>query len=80
MGHRPLEFSKVKSSMISEIAYDKAAGTLHVKFPKGKHYAYSDVAPSLYESLKGAESIGSFFAQNVRGKFPHRMIHEGAAK
>lgn len=84
MGHqKEPDFVKVKSSMISEIAYDKAAAVLHVKFPNGTHYAYFEVAPSLYHEMKKAPSIGGFFAQNVRGRFQHRMVPAeqiGAAK
>lgn len=72
-----MKFSKVKSSMISEVAYDAAGNRLHIKFPNGKEYVYHDVAPSLHSELMGAKSIGKFFAEHVRGKFKHRMMEAG---
>ena len=68
-----MKFEQVKSSMISEVAYDGANRVLHVKFPDGKQYAYHDVGPSLHADLMNAPSIGTFFARHVRGRFSHRM-------
>ena len=67
-------FTPVKSSMISSVGYDAGARTLHVKFPNGGHYLYEDVTPEQHAALVGADSIGKHFAQNVRGKFKHRML------
>lgn len=67
-------FTPVKSSMISSVGYDSATRTLHVKFPNGGHYVYEGVTPEQHADLVGAGSIGKHFAQNVRGRFKHRML------
>jgi hypothetical protein len=69
-----MKLQKVKSTMISEVGYDAAANVLHVKFPNGKHYAYFDVAPQLHEDMMASDSIGKFFASNVRGSFAHSIV------
>lgn len=69
-----MKFAKVKSSMISEVAYDADAQVLHVRFPGGKEYAYHEVAPHLHSDMMASDSIGKFFAANVRGRFKHRII------
>jgi hypothetical protein len=69
-----MKFDKVKSSMLSEVAYDSAGHRLHIKFPNGKEYVYRDVAPSLHADMMEAESIGKFFGKHVRGKFSHSVV------
>lgn len=71
-----MNFKKVKSSMLSEIAYDADGNRLHIRFSGGKEYVYHDVAQSLHDDMMAAESIGEFFAQNVRGKFQHRIVEQ----
>lgn len=72
------DFVKVDSSLVSEVAYDAAEATLHVKFTNGQRYAYYDVAPKLHAELMQSKSIGRFFGENVRGKFRHSMIQPDA--
>ncbi|WP_036289554.1 KTSC domain-containing protein [Methylosinus sp. PW1] len=69
-----MSFTKVKSSMISEVAYDEAAAVMHVKFPNGKQYSYFGVTPKQHQELMKAESIGKHFGAHVRGKFEHKMV------
>lgn len=58
--------NKVVSSNIAEIGYDKKKMTLEVQFYNLKVYQYQPVTEEAYVALMGAESIGSFFAKNIK--------------
>jgi hypothetical protein len=62
----------VKSSNIAAVGYEDPAGTLWVLF-KGHNDAhrYDDVPHAVFEKMRNAESIGSFFAKEIRGKYTH---------
>lgn len=73
----------VVSGNLKAVGYDKASQTLDVQFSSGRIYRYSGVSPSVHQELIAAESIGSYFARNVRNKFPCVDLetldqHEGA--
>ena len=61
-----------KSSNVKAIGYDEGEKKLRIAF-KGKDgdnvYEYSDVAPHVHAELRSAESVGSYFAKNIRGKY-----------
>lgn len=59
-------YKAVKSSNISALAY--ADGKGFVEFHGGRRFAYA-MPESLFEEMAGADSIGSFFARHVKGKF-----------
>lgn len=60
----------VKSSNIKSIGYDAAKHLLEVEFTNGTVYQYKDVPQDKYNDLVSADSIGRYFMQNIRGKFP----------
>ena len=60
----------VISGNLKAVGYDAATQTLDVQFASSRVYRYSGVPAKVHEELIGAESIGSHFARNVRGKFP----------
>lgn len=60
---------EVKSSNISHIGYDTEKRLMSVKFKTGSIYRYEDVPPEAHEALVGADSVGSHFHENIRGKF-----------
>lgn len=73
MKHNP-----VKSSNIESYGYDAGTRTLEVRFKPqkntppntpGKLYTFSDVPPETAKGLAGADSPGSYFAANIRGRF-----------
>lgn len=60
----------VKSGNISHIGYDKDAQLLAIQFQgTGKIYHYKDVPPSVFSEFKNAESLGKYFAANIRLKY-----------
>jgi len=61
----------VVASQISRVGYDKAEKKLYVDFKTGKNYVYHDVEESVYKEMITAESVGSFFSKNVKGKYEY---------
>lgn len=59
----------VSSSQISYIGYDEDDEVLHVVFPNRAHYEYYDVPKSVYEELRSADSVGSYFSKNIKNKY-----------
>lgn len=56
----------VSSSNIDEIGYDATTSTLYIKFKNNRLYSYDNVPESVYDNLKSASSVGSYFHQNIR--------------
>ena len=58
---------KIKSSNIRGIAWAKGIG--YVEFHGGRRFAYT-MSLALFNDMKAAPSIGTFFSKNVKGKCP----------
>jgi hypothetical protein len=69
MNHTP-----VSSSNLSSVGYDEATKTLEITFHKGGTYQYSGVPASVYQSLIHANSVGSYFHDNIKDVYPTRKI------
>ena len=70
MKTEPAALEQVESTMIKEAGYDEATQVLTVKFVNGDEvYEYKNVPKSVYDELMAAESKGSFFAKNIKGKY-----------
>ena len=71
----------VQSSAISEIGYDESTETLFIRFTrktgKGTVYAYTLFSLEDWQRFKSAESFGTYYNQNIKGKYPSRRIYEG---
>ena len=67
-------FEKVSSSYIDSIGYDPGNQELFVKFNNGVIWKYFDVPESAHVSLLLAESIGKFFAKEIKGVFTGRKV------
>jgi len=61
---------QVDSSAIRSMGYDPESRTLEVEFQSGSVYDYFGVSSRLWKSFQGAPSKGSFFAREIRGRFP----------
>lgn len=59
----------VESSNIAAIGYDAASKTLQVDFKTGKRYQYQNVPPELLTEFQQADSVGQYFAANIRKEF-----------
>lgn len=67
-----MDMKPVKSSNIQAVGHE--GGKLRVQFTNGSTYEYDDVPSGLARSLANAESPGSFFSQNIRGKYEHKKV------
>lgn len=65
---------KVKSSTIESIGYDEKTKTLEVEFKPSGIYQYFDVEKQTYDNLIKAESVGSYHAKIIRGKFQYKKL------
>ncbi len=60
---------KVDSSTIADVGYDATSKTLSVQFKSGGVYHYQDVPADVHQQLMSADSVGSTFAQKVKGTY-----------
>lgn len=67
-----IERFKVDSSTIKAVGY--ADGVLVVEFNNGQIYSYPNVTPAEFEAFARAESKGSHFNKNIRGKIAGAKI------
>lgn len=78
--HIPLR--AVESNQVAAIGYDAPSSTLAVTFARGSGgvYHYPNVSPELHQQFFEAESIGSFFGQNIKAlpfdKFPAEVLQQ----
>lgn len=63
-----MQRTPVKSSNILSVGYAEDSRTLEVEFP-GSVYQYKGVGPEVHADMLKAESVGKYFAANIRGKF-----------
>lgn len=69
-----MDMEPVKSSNVAEVGYDANQEILGVRFSSGKLYHYKGVASHVYEAMMASESIGSYFAKNVRSRYEFELI------
>jgi hypothetical protein len=67
---RPEDLVPVVSSNIAAVGYDAVQNILSIQFKgKEKVYEYHGVSLEIYEAMMIAESIGSFYARNIKNVF-----------
>jgi hypothetical protein len=64
----------VESSVIRSVGYDRATATLEIEFHTDKVYRYFAVPRAVYEGLIGAESVGAFFNEKIRDRYPEERV------
>lgn len=65
-----------KSSSIAKTLYDHDKERLTVEFVNGKTYEYSKVPEATWYDMLRAESVGTFFAQNIKGHFTFVQVNK----
>ena len=65
----PVTMFSVESSTIISIGYSEEKKELHIIFNGSHEYVYRDVPADLWQQFREAESVGRFFAQNIKKKF-----------
>ena len=58
------------SSVIDYASYQKDSETLNIKFKSGGVYSYQGVSQNRFTRLCKSDSIGSYFHEFVKGKYP----------
>ena len=64
----------VESSNLASVGYDAENEILEVEFNHGGVYQYFDVPENIYNDLINAPSIGSYLAQNIKGRFRYSKV------
>jgi len=79
---KPIVMTKVSSSNVSAIGYDRATLILQVEFlPSGKKgyrmYRFFNVPPNVAEAYYNAHSKGTFHWKFIRGNYAYKEISAG---
>ena len=64
----------VTSTVLVSIGYDEDALVLELEFDGGAIYRYFEVPPLVHAELLGAESLGGYFARQVRDQYPYEQV------
>lgn len=81
----PVTLQPVESNQVAAIGYDEATKTLAVTFKRGVGaiYHYPGVEKDVHAAFVNAESIGTFFGQNIKAlpfkKYPAEPQAEAVA-
>jgi hypothetical protein len=63
----PIALVPVESNQVAAIGYDPVTKTLAVSFTRGSAlYQYPAVEPETHAAFMAAESVGKFFAANIK--------------
>jgi hypothetical protein len=65
----PAVMEPVVSGQINKIGYHPESQTAVIEFRNGSVYDYRGVPPEIYQGLKDSESAGSFFSNNLKGRY-----------
>ncbi len=65
---------EVDSSMLAAVGYDEKSKTLEVEFNHGGVYRYKKVSKKVFEDLFNADSVGSYFNQNIRDDYDYTKV------
>lgn len=73
-----MKLTPVVSSNIAAVGYDAIENVLHVQF-KGNEIIYQKhgVPSEIYELMMSAESIGSFYARNIKNNYLNHPVGGG---
>lgn len=66
----------VKSSNLKSVGFEN--GTLEVEFGNGSIWQYQGVPAEVYNAMLAADSVGSYFAKNVRGTYESVRVERQA--
>ncbi|MBE8988740.1 KTSC domain-containing protein [Nostoc sp. LEGE 12450] len=65
----PIAMLPVSSSMAIAVGYDRDEQILQVEFQSGSVYQYLGVDEDTWEDLHASDSVGSFFNQEIKGRY-----------
>ncbi len=64
----------VDSSLLASAAYDVSESVLQLELRDGAIYRYLAVPAAVYDDLLAADSKGSYFNKQIRGRFRHILL------
>lgn len=64
-----IDTAAFESSNLRSGVFDDRDGTMTITFVDGRTYVYRNVPQGVWEGLKAAGSPGSYFYQQVRGRY-----------
>jgi hypothetical protein len=67
-----MERKNVSSSNLKSVGY--LPSILEIEFINRNIYQFQNVSEKLYLSLMSSNSKGTFFSENIKGKFPYKQI------
>lgn len=59
------------SSSVAAMYYRRKEHKLYVRFTKGAVYEYTNVPEVVYRRFRRSDSLGSFFAREIRGQYEY---------
>ena len=62
------------SSNIDKTSYDEDKQIMYVKFKSGGNYSYEGVPADVYKNMNNSESVGRYFHNFIKNKFPYKKI------
>ena len=68
------KLTKVDSSMVYAVGYDRESKTLEVVFKRGGIWEYEDVPEKEYRAMMKSSSIGSYMRSCIIGMYPDSEI------
>ena len=68
------KLTKVDSSMVYAVGYDRDSKTLEVVFRRGGIWTYEEVPEKEYRAMMKARSIGSYMRDCIIGMYPESEI------
>jgi hypothetical protein len=73
-----MERKRVQSSIIRSIGYDPDTRLLEIEFTNKKVGRFINIPIETYEHLVNAKSIGGYFIQHIRDRYPNAVagIHK----
>ncbi len=64
----------VESSSLAAVGFDGTVNELYVSFRNGTVHRYFQVPSSVHRALLSAPSIGRFFNETVRDRYPSQRL------
>jgi hypothetical protein len=69
-----MEMQSVDSSNIECIGYDLGTNILRVQFKKSGDYDYHNVPEHVFDELKNAASVGTYFNAEIKNSYSFTKI------
>ena len=66
--------SPVESSVVRSVGYDRDDQVLEIEFHTDRVYRYFVVPHGVYRELVEASSVGRYFNERIRDRYPTREV------